>query len=508
MSAPASHRRGLSPVTVALIMVVLVMIGVFFSFSKKVPFKSHYEVSAVVQTSNLLAKGSVVRIAGIDVGKIVKVGRYRDTNLAKITMRITDEGRPIRKDATLKIRPRLFLEGNFYVDLKPGQPNSPEMPDNGLIPVSATAVPVQLDQFLSSLKTDTRAALQQTLIGLGDGLGSKPTAAEDATQDPEVAGLTGGEALNKTLDTSPDALRGGTKVAQALRGQNPGDLSRVIKGLGDVTSQFAQVDQPLVNLVRDFNRTMAATADNSADLTRTIQKLGVTATRGGTAFASLNQALPSTRTAVQDLTKAMREVPATVDASRPWLNQAKPLLSDAELGGLLDDLSPSLSNLAKLTRTSRTWVPRLDNFSRCMNDVFLPTAMIPVEDGPLSANVPNYKEFWYALVGMSGEGSSFDGNGSMLRLQTIGGAVPLKTGLSSLSKLPAFGNATEPSAGTSPAFNGRQPVLRRDVDCYKNPVPDINGSAANGPGDGSQPSAPAPPLAPNDPDPVKKASSR
>ena len=32
-------------------------------------------------------------------------------------MEIDDKGLPIHKDATLKIRPRIFLEGNFFVDL-------------------------------------------------------------------------------------------------------------------------------------------------------------------------------------------------------------------------------------------------------------------------------------------------------------------------------------------------------------------------------------------------------
>ena len=32
-------------------------------------------------------------------------------------------GLPIHEDAQLKIRPRVFLEGNFFVDIKPGSPS-------------------------------------------------------------------------------------------------------------------------------------------------------------------------------------------------------------------------------------------------------------------------------------------------------------------------------------------------------------------------------------------------
>ena len=43
-------------------------------------------------------------------------------NTAIVTMAIEETALPIHKDATLKVRPRIFLEGNFFVDLQPGTP--------------------------------------------------------------------------------------------------------------------------------------------------------------------------------------------------------------------------------------------------------------------------------------------------------------------------------------------------------------------------------------------------
>ena len=90
-------------------------------------------------------------------------GRYKNTNLSVLTLRINDNGRPIHRDATLKVRPRLFLEGNFYVDLKPGTPSAGTLDDRGIIPVTQTGTPVQLDQVLTALQSDTRGSLQQAL---------------------------------------------------------------------------------------------------------------------------------------------------------------------------------------------------------------------------------------------------------------------------------------------------------------------------------------------------------
>ena len=44
---------------------------------------------------------------------------------AIVTMEITDTALPIHQDATMKLRPRLFLEGNLFVDLHPGSPDAP-----------------------------------------------------------------------------------------------------------------------------------------------------------------------------------------------------------------------------------------------------------------------------------------------------------------------------------------------------------------------------------------------
>jgi hypothetical protein len=35
-------------------------------------------------------------------------------------MQIQDKGRPLHSDAQFKIRPRIFLEGNFFIDVTPG----------------------------------------------------------------------------------------------------------------------------------------------------------------------------------------------------------------------------------------------------------------------------------------------------------------------------------------------------------------------------------------------------
>ena len=78
-----------------------------------------------------------MRVAGVDVGKVTAVEHLTDEDgdgldAAVVTMKIKDEdARPIHEDATLQLRPRLFLEGNLFVDVQPGSPGAEEL-DGGL----------------------------------------------------------------------------------------------------------------------------------------------------------------------------------------------------------------------------------------------------------------------------------------------------------------------------------------------------------------------------------------
>ena len=164
-----------------------------------------------MQSANELHGGSPVRIAGVNVGKVTKVKPGPGTT-AIVEMAIDDGGRPIHRDATLKIRPRLFLEGNFYVDLKPGSPSAPELRDGGTIPLANTATPVQLDQVLSALnKRHARQPANARRAGW---------AARSRTAGPR-------RSTRRSRPAVP-AYKGAAVLAQSARGTQPGDLRGTI----------------------------------------------------------------------------------------------------------------------------------------------------------------------------------------------------------------------------------------------------------------------------------------
>src|ERR671917_1195106 len=130
------RSNGISPFRAGVLAVVVIGLFAYFGFSKANPFANPYEFKAVFHDVNNLKPRSPVRIAGVDVGKVVKVEPVADgRSAAQVTMEVEEKGLPIKEDAELKIRPRIFLEGNFFVDLKPGSPSSDELAADGVIPI-------------------------------------------------------------------------------------------------------------------------------------------------------------------------------------------------------------------------------------------------------------------------------------------------------------------------------------------------------------------------------------
>ncbi|MBS1871236.1 MAG: MCE family protein [Actinobacteria bacterium] len=470
---------------VGLLAIVLIAIGVYFGFTKDIPFTHGYYLHAVFESSNNLRPGSPVRIAGVNVGKVKSVDRYKDTNLTEVTMEINGDGLPIHRDATLKIRPRIFLEGNFFVDLKPGSPSAPKVPDGGTIGSAQTSTPVQLDQLLTALQSDQRADLQTVLQQYGKALDSTPTAQQDLTLDADVRGKTGAQGLNGSYTYGADALKGGALVNSALLGTQPHDLSRMIAGIARLTTALRTRESALQSLIVNFNTTAGAFAAQSSALTQAVGLLGPTVTAADAAFKSLDASFPPTRAFAREFTPAVLETPATVEAAFPWIAQTRALLRRDELGGLLAQLQPATADLARLEGESLTFLPQLDTANRCFARTIIPAGNIGVRDGANTTRrsdgsiVENYKEFWYTMVGLAGEAANFDGNGSTIRTGLGGGSWLVNFG--KVGSSPVAGNADWQPLGTSPLYPSTPPPYKLRAPCYRQALPNVNGPQA-GPG--------------------------
>src|SRR3712207_528343 len=321
-------RTGANPVTVAIIALVITCIGVYLGFTKDIPFTQGFRMSAVFETSNNLRTNSPVRVAGVEVGRVKEIRRYQDTDMAEVVMEIQDKGLPIHKDAELKIRPRIFLEGNFFVDLSPGSPQAPTIDDGDTIRVTQTSAPVQLDEILTTLQDDTREDLKTLLDEYGNALQGDPAATDKIMddEDPSTKGETGAESLNDTADNAGPALRGAAIVNEAFLGPEEHDVSKALKGLQRITAALGRNEGTLQDFLENFNTTLAIFADEKSNVSATISKLpGILATADRT-FADLNSSFPNTRAFAREILPGVRETNPTIQAAFPWIKQVRGLV--------------------------------------------------------------------------------------------------------------------------------------------------------------------------------------
>jgi len=242
---PVVELQKFNPVRFGLIVLVIIAIVVYFGFTKKIPYSHGFRLKGVFSTAVNVSPKSPVRIAGVDVGTVSSVKRVGNTGV--VTMEITKSGLPIHTDATLKIRARILLEGNWFVDLQPGTPSTPTVSSGYTIPVTQTSDPVQLDQVLDALNTDTRSNLQTLLAEYGSALTRKPTPAQNAEQNPAVRGLNAAQAIKKSYLDAPQALKNGAIVSQAFGGVEQHDLSKMIAGIGNFTAKLNVHEQHSAN---------------------------------------------------------------------------------------------------------------------------------------------------------------------------------------------------------------------------------------------------------------------
>jgi virulence factor Mce-like protein len=467
-----------SPATIGLISLIVVLIAVFLGFTKDIPFTTPFEVKAVFQSANSIRVASPVRIAGVEVGKVKSVEASPGSSASVVVLQINKAGLPLHTDATAKIRPRIFLEGNFFVDLDPGSPGAPQLGDGDTIKVTQTASPVQLDEVLTALQSDTRQDLKHVLKAFNQALNSKPTAAQDRSSDPSARGQTAAQSFNDAYKNIPAAEKSTAQVFDALLGTEPNrDLARLIAGTAKTSAALTRNENALKDLITNFNGTMAAFASEAGNLRTSIRELAPTLDNANRAFAALNAAFPPTRAFAREILPGVRETPATITAAFPWVAQMRRLVSPAELGGVVRQLSPATAELAKLTDRAITLLPKTDLTSKCVSKVIIPTGNIPIRD-EFATGVENYKEFFWGLVGLAGESENFDGNGTYVRFQTGGGSQQISLGDASSNSGQLFGNLVSAPLGNRPFDPRKRTPYRPDVNCYTQQIPDLNGPAS------------------------------
>jgi virulence factor Mce-like protein len=473
MSRPSNRR--LSNFQIGLIAIVLTVIGFYLAFTKSIPFAGDgYQLKAVFSDAQNIRANSPVRISGVDVGKVTGVEHVTDDNgngqdAAIVTMDIKDSALPIHQDATMQLRPRLFLEGNLFVDLQPGSPSAPDLDSGSVVPEAQTAASVQFDQVLSTLQAPVREDLQIFLKEFGGAL----------------AKYGGAEGFRETLRTSPAAFQYTSQVNQALLGTQPGDLAGFISNLDVVARELNSNSVALQGVISNLNTVSGAFAADQASLREAIIELPRTLAAGRPALFKLNRDFPALRAFAIEALPGVKSANSALDAANPWIGQLRQLISKPELRGLVSDLRPTIPDLAALSHETLPFLEQGRALASCFNNVVIPWSNTPIPNvnGPLDSDSDPpagkvYEETAYGFSGVAGESRSGDANGQEFRV--LGGG-----GTNTIAPFPSP-DLTGQLTGVAPfAFLGSQPAkqssaktpFRPDVPCETQDPPDLHAGA-------------------------------
>ncbi|MBY4569138.1 mammalian cell entry protein [Gordonia sihwensis] len=251
---------------------ILVLVGLVLVFSRYQGGSSD-KYSAVFASASAMKSGSVVKIAGVDVGAVSSVKLNRD-NQAEVTFTVNDNYR-LPKSVQARIRYQ-NLTGDRYLELQPGTGDMSQTLSAGdQIPLKQTEPALDLDNLLGgfqplfrTLDPDEVNQLTSSLIAIfqGQGAGLNTLLASTSEFTNKIADrdqLIGSviDNLNKTLSTLEADHKG--------LDQSVDRMQKLISGLaqdrgvyGEAISQASQATTGLASLMNatrpDLKETVSA----------------------------------------------------------------------------------------------------------------------------------------------------------------------------------------------------------------------------------------------------------
>jgi len=370
----------------ATVLVVVVAVLLAYQANRGLPFVPTFELRVDTPDAARLVVGNEVREGGFRVGQVTKIEPVPKGRGAQLTLKLDTSAVPLPDDTTIRIRPRSAL-GLKYVDLLRGRSGT-ALRDGEVIATNANAVGPELDDFLSIFDERTRTNVDRNLDYFGTALAGR------------------GEALNRTLDATPQLLGDLPPVMRTLA--NPDNrLARLLDETGDVTRILAPQSRTLA-------RGFTAMADTFAALSRDPQALRDTIARSPATLDAGIAALPDTRPLLARLAAISDEVRGTARAVRtsvPAVNRAlaagTPVLK--RLPAFTGDLQGSLRALRDLAESPTTdiTIGGLTDTMRTLN----PTLQWI---GP-HVTVCNYFTYWWTYL--ADHISDEDATGTVQRIQ-------------------------------------------------------------------------------------------
>jgi phospholipid/cholesterol/gamma-HCH transport system substrate-binding protein len=267
------------------------------------PFQSYYSINAAVPSATAVVAGlgEPVNVAGVRVGQIT--GTQLEDGQAIVRMKIDPSKLPrVYRDAHAELVPNTPLK-DMQVDIAPGTPSAGPLPSGSTIAVGQTLTPIDSDELLASLDTDTRTWLAGLLTSLGQATAGR---GQDIRQLLQALGPTSSE-----LRQLGDLLAGRRR-----------QISQLVHNFGVLTQAASEKDGQLRTLVQAGDGTIRAFAGQDAALRQSIAQLPGTLQGARTTLSDVVPFADALGPAATALEPTARKLPGTLRDSNTLLGGA------------------------------------------------------------------------------------------------------------------------------------------------------------------------------------------
>jgi phospholipid/cholesterol/gamma-HCH transport system substrate-binding protein len=300
------------------------LLFLWLSFGGSVPLKPKgYRVEVSFPEATQLGDYADVRTAGVSVGKVRLKKLDPKGNRTIATLELDRRFAPLHVDAKAILRQKTLL-GETYVELTPGKPGSPYIPEGGRLKNAQVKGSVQLDEIFRAFDPQTRHKFRVW-----------QQAAAQAIDDR-------GQDLNDAIGNLPRFAADATDVLDVLHSQG-GAVRRLFKNTGVVFNALSQNEQALHGLIVNTDRVFSATQSQQNALKQT--------------FAIFPTFLDESKATQARLQSFATDTHPLVRELRPVARDLKPTLRDVR--EFSPDLRSTFQNLDPLITVSKQGLPAL-----------------------------------------------------------------------------------------------------------------------------------------------------
>jgi virulence factor Mce-like protein len=336
------RRRGsasivANPVLVGAVTTLVVTVAVFLAYNANngLPFVPTRVLNVQFDNGAMIVPGNEVRSGGFRIGVVTDMEPTRLPNGkvgALMKLKLDQAFGEVPVDTKIVIRPRSSL-GLKYLEVERGK-SGDVVPDGGLLRLSQTEVPVELDEFYNMFDEPTRNASQVNLQGFGDGFNGR------------------GADLNETIQRAPGFF-GRLRSVMANLSAPDTELKNLFKELGDAARIVAPVSDVNARLFTDMATSFEAISRDEEALKETITRqvpsleVGTESLKVQRPFLSETAAFShDLRFAASDLVDALPGLNGALEVGTPVTKRS------VEMNEELQDTLSALQDLAESPTTN------------------------------------------------------------------------------------------------------------------------------------------------------------